>query len=315
MSRRRIAFVLSALVAWNAGMALGTFGAVSTRVAHAEPLLTLGKMNADFVPSLKSGKPVFVLFLGSDAREGEPVDGTRSDSIQLVAINPAKHRATVLGFPRDSWVDIPGHGTDKINSANSYGGPELMVETVEGLTGIAIDYYALTSFRGFTEMVNGIGGLIVDVPFPMVGGGADLPNVGPQRLSGSQALSFARDRHSIPTGDFGRSENQGHLLIDALVQFRKEFAKNPSRLLTWVAWGLRGTNFTNLPLNEVLALAFMATSISAKHVQGMVVPATTGMVGATSVVYIRSEAQAIYEDLASDGIVSAANVPPSYLQT
>ena len=296
-------------------MTLGTFGAVSTRVAHAEPLLTLGKVNADFVPSLKGGKPVFVLFLGSDAREGEPVDATRTDSIQLVAINPAKHRATVLGFPRDSWVDIPGHGTDKINSAMAYGGPDLTVATVEGLTGITVDYYALTSFRGFTEMVNGLGGLVVNVPFPMVGGGADLPNVGPQRLSGSQALSFARDRHSIPTGDFGRSENQGHLLIDALVQFRKEFAKNPSRLLTWVAWGLRGTNFTNIPLDEVLALAFMATSVSAKHVQSMVVPATTGMVGATSVVYIQSDAQAIYEDLKPDGIVSAANAPPSYLPT
>jgi polyisoprenyl-teichoic acid--peptidoglycan teichoic acid transferase len=306
--------LFSALVAWNAGMAFGTLGAVSTRVARAEPLFTLGKVNAAFVPSLEGDKPVFILFLGSDARPGEPVDGTRSDSIHLVAINPAKHRATVLGFPRDSWVDIPGHGTDKINSAMVYGGPELTVKTVESITGITIDYYALTSFPGFTEIVNGIGGLVVDVPFPMVGGGADFPNTGPQRLNGSQALSFARDRHSLPTGDFGRSENQGNLLIDALVQFRKEFAKNPSRLLTWVAWGLRGTNFTNIPLNEVLVLAFMATSISAKHVQSMVVPATTGMVGATSVVYIQSQAESIYKDLAPDGIVTSANVPASYLQ-
>lgn len=313
MSRGRIAFLVSALLAWVVGSALGTVGTAGAPVAGAEPFLTIGKTNADFVPSLQGTEPIFILFLGSDAREGEPVDGSRSDSIHLVAINPDKHRATVLGFPRDSWVDIPGQGTDKVNSAMFYGGPELTVKTIESITGITIDYYALTSFRGFTETVNGIGGLVVDVPFPMVGGGADLPEPGPQRLDGAQALSFARDRHSLPSGDFGRSENQGNLLIDSLVQFRKEFAKNPSRLLTWVAWGMRGADFTNIPLDEVLDLAFLSTSISAKHVQSMVVPATTGMIGATSVVYIESQAQAIYDDLAPDGIVSPENVPPSYL--
>lgn len=313
MSRRRTAFLLVALLAWITGATLGGVGTDGAPIARAAPLFTLGKTNASFVPTLDSNKPIFILFLGSDARPGEPVDGTRSDSIHLVAINPAKHLATVVGFPRDSWVDIPGHGSYKINAAMVYGGPELTVKTIESITGITIDYYALTSFKGFTETVNGIGGLVVDVPFPMVGGGANFPDPGPQRLSGSQALSFARDRHSLPTGDFGRSENQGNLLVDALVQFRKEFTKNPSRLLTWVAWGLRGSDFTNIPLSEVLTLAFMATSISAKHVQSMVVPATAGMIGSTSVVYIESQAQAIYRDLAPDGIVSPGNVPPSYL--
>ena len=178
MSRGRIAFLVAALTAWVVGSALGTVGTAGVPVAGAEPFLTIGKTNAAFVPSLQGTEPIFILFLGSDAREGEPVDGSRSDSIHLVGINPAKHRATVLGFPRDSWVDIPGQGSDKINSAMFYGGPESTVKTIESITGITIDYYALTSFRGFTETVNGIGGLVVDVPFPMVGGGADSAGTG-----------------------------------------------------------------------------------------------------------------------------------------
>ena len=76
---------------------------------------------------------------------------------------------------------------------------------------------------------------------------------------------------------------------------------------------MRGADFTNMPLDEVLDLAFLSTGLSAKHVQSMVVPATTGMIGATSVVYIEDQAQVIYDDLAPDGIVSPENVPPSYL--
>ena len=90
------------------------------------------------------------------------------DSLHLIFLNPAKRRAVLVGVPRDSYMPIPGHGSGKINSSMVYGGPELMVATMEQNFGVTIDYWALTTFWGFTDMINAVGGLTVDVPFPMV---------------------------------------------------------------------------------------------------------------------------------------------------
>jgi LCP family protein required for cell wall assembly len=251
------------------------------------------------------------LFLGSDARPGEPVAHERTDSIHIIAINPAKHRATIVGFPRDSWVPIPGHGSNKINSAMYYGGPELAVQTVEQVSGIKIAYWALTSFSGFARMINGIGGLTVDVPFAMHDSysKADF-EPGVQQLNGAAALAFARDRHSLPDGDFGRSEDQGRLMLASLTQFRRQFAKDPSRLLTYVASGLRNVS-TNVPLDEVLSLAFTASGINPKHVTNVVLPGTIGTYGSQSIVNLTAQAKTILADVKKDGILSEKNVPPS----
>jgi LCP family protein required for cell wall assembly len=310
---RRGWIALVALVAWTAGTVLGS---VSNRggVANAQsasPTIEVGPAHAGFVPTLDSHQPIFVLLLGSDARPGEPIGHERTDSIHVLAINPAKHRASVLGFPRDLYVPIPDHGTDKINSAMFYGGTDLAVRTVEQLTGITLDYWALTSFGGFQGMINGIGGLTVDVPFAMHDSfsRADF-EPGVQKLDGGQALAFARDRHSLPEGDFGRTENQGRLMIASLMQFRKEFRKDPSRMLTWLGAGLRNLQ-TDVPIDELLSLAFTASTINPKHVVNVVVPGTIAMSGNQSVVNLTSQAQMIFDDLKNDGLVSKKNIPPS----
>ncbi len=307
--RRRALLATAGLAAWIAGSALGAVAPEPD--AAAAPLLQIGEAHAGYTPALDGTEPLFVLFIGSDARPGEPVDRSRADSIHLVAINPAKGKAAILGFPRDALVEIPGRGTDKINAAMAYGGPELLVQTVESVTGITLDYWALTSFDGFRAMVNDVGGLVVDVPFPMRDPYARSDFApGVQRLDGREALAFARDRHSLASGDFGRSENQGRLLLAALAQFRKEFSRDPSRLLTWVAAGLRNVQ-TDLSVGEVLDLAFTAYGINPKRVQNLVVPGTNGMQGGQSVVYLSPAAVAIYRDLGDDGVVARKNRPPS----
>jgi LCP family protein required for cell wall assembly len=310
---RRAWLSLVALVAWTAGT---TLGSVSNRVdvaiaQSASPTIEVGPAHAGYVPTLDGRKPIFVLLLGSDARPGEPVDRERTDSIHILAINPAKHRASILGFPRDLYVAIPDHGTNKINSAMFYGGTDLAVQTVEQLTGISLDYWALTSFDGFQGMVNGVGGLTVDVPFAMHDSysRADF-EPGVQKLDGGQALAFARDRHSLPEGDFGRSENQGRLMIASLMQFRKEFRKDPSRLLTWLGAGLRNLQ-TDVPIDQLLPLAFTASAINPKHVVNVVAPGTIGTSGNMSVVNLASGAQAIFDDLKNDGMIAKKNIPPS----
>jgi polyisoprenyl-teichoic acid--peptidoglycan teichoic acid transferase len=307
---RRRAFVgLVAAAAWIAGSTLG-LTAPAERAA-AQPFLELGKVHAGFVPTLNGSKPIFILFIGSGARQGESITHSLADSIHIVAINPAKRMATVVGIPRDSWVPIPGHGTNKINSAMFYGGPALLVKTVEDLTHIKLDYWALTTFWGFTSMIDGLGGLTIDVPFSMhdTFSGANF-EPGVHRFKGPQALAFARDRHSLPEGDFGRSEDAGRLILAALSQFRKEFRKDPSRLFTWIGAGLRNVE-TEVPVDEVLALAFTCSAIPPGRVVNLVVPGSTGTAGSQSIVNLSSKAGTIFADLKKDGIVSRGNIPPS----
>ena len=299
------------LVAWVAGSVLGTTLPTASD-ARAMPLFQVQSAHAGYVPTLTGTSPIFVLLLGSDARPGEDISGQRADSIHLLAINPAKGKATIVGFPRDSFVSIPETGTDKINAAMVYGGPELVVATVESLTGITIDYWALTWFEGFESMINDVGGLTMNVPFDVFDRYAHAQLVaGPQTLSGRQALSFARARHALPAGDFGRSENQGRLMIAALAQFRREFTSDPSRLLTWIGAGLRNS-LTDVPLDQLMSLAFTGTTINAKRIVNIVAPGSVGSSGTTSIVNLDMTALAtIAEDLLDDGLLKKGNIPPS----
>ena len=309
-ARRRIALLVTMAVAWVAGSSIGATQPV--RRAAAAPLFQIEQAHAEYAPVLDGSKPIFILVIGSDARPDEEATSTRADSLHIVAINPAKHKATIVGIPRDSYVNIPGHGSNKINASLFYGGPELVVKTVEELTGLRMDYWALTGFRTFQQMVNGVDGLIVDVPFAMndSASGADF-EPGVQRLDGENALAFARNRHGLPSGDFGRSENQGLLLISALHTMKKEFIKDPSSMLTWVASFMRRAT-TALSLDEVLDLAFTGTAINTEKVVNVVVTGGVGMVGTMSVVNLdQAEVDRISDDLKDDGILKAANIPPS----
>lgn len=294
--------VLAGLAAWIAiswpTVERGTAAAPAVQIERAQ--------DAEFVPSSTSGKPIFILAIGSDARPGVcmPVPRCLADSIHIIGVNPKKGAATILGFPRDSYVPIPGVGTRKINEALHSGGPELVVGTVEGVTGIRMDYWMLTSFRDLKGMVDSVGGVRVDVPYPMndpFSGSNFSP--GPARLDGAGALAFSRDRHSTPDGDFSRSENQGLLMGSALQQFSASFAKDPVTLFTWIAAGVRHVE-TNLSFEEVFDLALTALRVNPRRITNLVVPGSISMAGAASVVQLSSGASAIYGDLADDGIVA-----------
>ena len=100
---------------------------------------------------------VFILVLGSDARPKEDLLKTRSDSIHLVALNPRSGQGSIVGFPRDSYVDYPNGGRGKINDALARGGPTYVAETIRRLTGLPVQYYVLTGFVGLAKMVDDLG--------------------------------------------------------------------------------------------------------------------------------------------------------------
>ncbi|HSJ50336.1 MAG TPA: LCP family protein [Actinomycetota bacterium] len=307
MNLRRLVLPIALLGAWIAGSTLGAIPA--PRPAQAAPLFQIEAAHAEHRPTLDGSTPVFLLVIGSDARPGEDPSETRADSIHLVGVNAAEGKASIVGFPRDAYVPIPGMGTNKINSALVYGGPELLVQTVEELMGVTVDYWALTWFEGFVAMIRDVGGLSMDVPFDVFDDLARAEiEAGPQVLSGAAALAFARARHALPQGDFGRSENQGRLMIAALAQFKKELTRDPARLLTWVGAGLRNAR-TDVPLDELITLAFTGASVNAKHVPNIVLPGSVQMAGNVSVVSLNSSVlQTIASDLQDDGLISKANV-------
>jgi polyisoprenyl-teichoic acid--peptidoglycan teichoic acid transferase len=260
--------------------------------------------HADFVPARHGHDPVFILAIGSDARPGicMPVDRCLADSLHLIGINPEQGAATIVGFPRDSHVPIPGVGTERINNALFHGGPELVVRTVEQLTGISIDYYLLASFAQVIDMVDRLGGLEVDVPYPMndSASGAVFPE-GRQTLTGEQVLAFSRNRKDTPNGDFSRSENQGLVLLAALERFQEDFGEDPSALFRWIAVGSEDLE-TDLGLDEVFELMLTSASIDPSNVNNLVLKGSVGYAGSASVVFLGKESEAVFADMRKDGL-------------
>jgi LCP family protein required for cell wall assembly len=307
---RRPSLVLGfVLVAWSIGSIVGSSSAPT--VAASAGIL-LGKPKAHFAPDLPGRRTITILAVGSDARPGQDPLRLRADSIHLIFLHPRKGQAVMVGIPRDTWVPIPGHGSNKINSALSSGGPPLLVQTIERAFGARIDYWAVTSFWGMTDAINEIGGLRVRVPFPMhnpSGGRSFRP--GMHRLNGSEVLGFSRERKTVPAGDFGRQENGGRVLLAALAQFQEEFRDDPSRLLVWLGAGTRNMD-TNLPVGELVDLAFDVTSMRLGRVRNIVFPGGTGNVGGSSVVFLSmSTARRIVADARADGALRRGNVPRS----
>ena len=304
MMRRRLVATVAALAAGVAGLGAATLQATP---AASVPLMQIGDAHAEFAPSLRGDAPIYILILGSDARPGTPLERGLCDSIHVLGINPKAKRATLLGIPRDSYVPIATGGTGKINAALPQGGVKGMVETVEDLTGITLDYYMLTGFEGFKRIFDALGGLGVNIPYPFEGHEFTSFKKGRRTLTGAEALEYTRTRKSLPQGDFDRSMNQGRILQAAFAQFRSEFRKDPSALFRWIAVGMRNIT-TEVQLSELLTLAFSSSEISPKRVTNLVAVGSIGTAGGTSTVNLPSP-NPVFEDMAADGYILARDIP------
>ncbi|GGL33278.1 LCP family protein [Phycicoccus endophyticus] len=226
---RAVAKVYAGKTGVTATAHLGTWKRKKVAVVTSGKDVTLAvgpswKVVGGWWPSLERraslGKgPRFVLVIGSDARPGEPLKGTRGDTLQIVGID-GKGGGGIIGMARDIWAPMPGGGEAKINAAFAYGGGKGQVETVRAVTGLPIEGYVVTGFGGFQKIVNKSGGLPMKVAEKLVFLGTTTVKKGKQVLSGKSALAYARERKSLPDGDFGRSAHQGDLLLAAAVAAR-----------------------------------------------------------------------------------------------
>ncbi len=171
--------------------------------------------------------PFYLLLLGTDGsaerEEDEGLDSSayRSDSMMLARVDPGQKKAAIISIPRDTLVDIPGSGKQKINAALAIGGPSLAVQTVSKMAGVPISHYAEVDFDGFASVVDALGGIEVDVPIAIndedAGGSLEA---GEQTLDGAQALILCRTRHTYDdygAGDLYRAANQ-RLVLSAIAQ-------------------------------------------------------------------------------------------------
>lgn len=155
------------------------------------------------------------LLVGTDTRAAQPTTGAaasgtqsapgsqRSDVVMLAQVSEDGSRAGVISLPRDSWVDVPGHGTTKLNAAYAFGGPGLLVHTVESLTKIRVDHFAVIDFSGFQALTDAVGGIDVNVAAPATSEGFRF-HAGPNHLDGAAALAYVRQRKGLPGGDLTR---------------------------------------------------------------------------------------------------------------
>ncbi|QGN56655.1 LCP family protein [Nostocoides sp. HKS02] len=170
------------------------------------------------------GKGHDYLLVGSDSRAGltaqqkkelttGSADGQRTDSIILVHVPAGGGKPALISIPRDSYVPIPGHHSNKINAAYAIGGPKLLVETLQNAMGIRLDGYVEIGFGGFAGVVDSLGGVDICVPFHMNDPHAGINlKKGCQTLNGKNALGYVRARYSDPRGDIGRAERQRQFL-------------------------------------------------------------------------------------------------------
>lgn len=151
-----------------------------------------------------------VLLLGSDARGDEDA---RSDSLMIAHYDQTTNDVKLVSIMRDTYVDIPDHGKQKINSAFAFGGPELVRKTIKQNFDIDVQYYAIVDFTGFSKIVDVIApdGIEVDIPYAMSHGIGMTLQSGNQFLNGDQLLGYVRFRHDIQS-DFGRVERQQEAL-------------------------------------------------------------------------------------------------------
>jgi LCP family protein required for cell wall assembly len=233
--------VLSLLLAGGSAFSIYTIHYAEERLTH----IKTGKgCTGDCLPNVDapepcSRNPCNFLILGSDSRQGltkrqqsyygntATVQGQRADTIIFVHVDPEHHRTIVLHIPRDLRVNVPGYGENKINSAFEHkNGADLMVRTVEQLTGMQINHYVEVNFVGFRSIVDALGGVKVCIDKPMIDtlAGLHLPKAGCYTLKGSQALAFVRARHvegdTIP--DFSRISRQQQFIrvvIQKLLSF------------------------------------------------------------------------------------------------
>ncbi|WP_454923992.1 LCP family protein [Actinomyces oris] len=255
---------------------------------------------------------VNILVLGTDSRTSasDPSQwkegAQRTDAIMIVQVSGDRKTVSVMSIPRDSWVEIPGHGQGKINAAYSYGGPSLTIHTVENLTGIHIDHFAVANFESFVALTDEIGGVRVNLKTPQTLAGKEL-GAGAQVLNGQQALAYTRERSSLPNGDFDRVKRQQTWMRSIVSRvLTNGTLSSPTALYSFLKTASRTVAVDeSFTLNQMQSLALETRHLHSNDIKFMTVPtAGTGTsADGQSIVTLDADADApLFKAFAEDRV-------------
>lgn len=278
---------------------------MSRRLLALLALLALAATAVPVTTFALAGRPLdddryTLLVMGSDMgpwRSGSALGG-RSDALQLVSVVPSQGQVSILSFPRDSYVAVPGMGTTRINSALTRG-PDTAVATMENLTGIEVDDWIVTSMLAFHNGVSTFGGVQIDVP-QRLRVDDNVIEPGLQQLDGPGALIFARDRKSRSDGDFGRNRAQAEVLAALHAEL---VARDPSPVeLARTVRDLRRHTASSISPTRMTILAKVALDIDPANVVRRQAPGVNAKRGSAAVVVLTEQANALFADLRDDGM-------------
>jgi LCP family protein required for cell wall assembly len=274
----------SALLATILGLAL-LLVPNSSQTPTYSALVKMQTAEGTDLGKLAHGKRIIVILaVGSDARPGENMLHTRGDALHLIFLDTRTHAAADIGVPRDSWVDIPGVGMNRINASLYYGGPQLLGRTVGNLVGVQPDYVFVTRFTYFQKMVHDIGGITVKNPYAF-----NDPEIWPPgfkkgqvHLSGLTALKFSRIRHTLPRGDFDRNLHQD-LVIRGIQDKIHRLRARPGFLARGILSVMQNLA-TDLGPTELFQLAHAVADVDPGRVTNCVVFGSGVVIGGADVV-------------------------------
>ena len=265
-------------------------------------LLETADTNAEVtdVLDVASNGALNFLVVGSDSRAGlddltnfGAVGGARGDVVMIVRLDPETSEAEMLSIPRDLYVDIPGNGKNKINAAYAFGGPPLLVETVQENLGIEVNHYVEIDFVGFQALVDELDGIQIAFPYPArdLKSGLDVGS-GSQTLDGDQALAYARSRSyqelqngswvSVDANDIGRTARQQEV-IRAIVSELKSPSSVAEAGSLATALGQHMTIDSRLAATSVASLVWDFKGILTGEIKGATLPTRTQTINGSSV--------------------------------
>ncbi|MGI6033172.1 MAG: LCP family protein [Coriobacteriales bacterium] len=245
-----VVIALAAVLVCAGGVFAFWYGSISGSLKGSHNITNLAGKNGD--------EPYYVLLLGGDSRTSEKTDN-RTDSIMVARVDEKNQQVSLLSVPRDTMVAIDGHGYQKINSAIEFGGYDLVIQKINEIMGIQINYYAFIYFDGFEQLVDDLGGVTVsEVPEGTSYHGVTVPAGKNVTINGKQALVLARCRHGVPAdqgayamGDYQRTLNQRNL-IKAIA--KKVLASDVTEMPSLIS-GLSECVETNMEVSEIVGVA------------------------------------------------------------
>ena len=247
-------------------------------------------------PPVAVGDAFTVLLVGSDVGAAGGTTGqaateavaSRSDVLMLLRVAGDRQSASVVSIPRDSWVDVPGRGLNKINAAYAFGGPPLLIQTVEQLTDIRVDNFAVVDFAGFKGMTDALGGVDVQVSEAISFGDHRFER-GLNHLDGDQALAYVRQHKELPRGDLDRVQRQQNYIRAMFAEVHDNgILRRPSQLDEFLLAFTSSVGVDDtLGDLDLVALAASLRELRPSNIVFFTAPvAGLGMEGDQSVVYL-----------------------------